>query len=984
MQESNPITMRSINELNSRLAFIFAASLNDIRRLEWMPTNKPHEYSLAITSLPGDRLVITRYSGSALVNVDNEPFFALDGYHKEIPLSPGDHKIVADFYPYKAFGEHVNIDPGIPFLVNVDEDARQLWLYGVTLIELINGTTDEYVKQRILDALTRALSISKFEGISRDQLMLASDMLASFPHHLVDFIDGYDLQVTINHDKYVSALAVLKMELEALRNELGKRGSLIGVGHAHIDAAWLWPFEETARKVARTFSTVVTLMRKHDFHYIQSSALYYEWIRNNYPSLFNEIKRLVAEGKWELGAGWVEFDANISSGESIARQLLYSQRYFLETFGKMAEVLWLPDTFGFSAQLPQLIRLSGIKLFATHKVFWNDTNKFPYSIFEWVGIDGSSVAAVAFGNGAGGYNSTFSAGEVLQQWSNWKDKDKPMLYSFGYGDGGGGPTEEMLIKAKAIDDAPLMPKVSLGGVNEMIRYAKPMNKWVGELYLETHRGVYTSHSRMKYLNRRAENAMREMEIWSTMVGNYDRDEARELWRVIMKNQFHDVLPGSAINDVYREVYPEMENVINKGMSLASSAIKRIAGKGNKCMVFNSLSWDRVDYVTVQEEYPHSQAVSNGYLIKVSAPSVGYSECIPLKPIHPVSIIEGDNYIILDNGLISLKLNKDGSITSLIDKENNMEALRGRSNVIIAYENIPGWADAWDIEKSYSYTSTEIHGKNYVITEKGPLRACIDFDMDFSQSSLKQSICMYADSRRVDFKTNMKLIDRELLLKAWFNVNANTDNAVFEIPYGVIRRSTTLNTSWNQAMFEVPMQKWVDVSDDGYGVALLNDGKYGVSVNHSMIGLSLGKSPLYPDPLTDMESNTFTYSIYPHAEDWFRAKVFRAAYELNSPPIIAKGLGGQVSLIGVAPDNLVLEAMKMAEDGDGIVLRLFNIRNNRGRGWVRLWFKPSAAYATDILEMNKIDKYVDLNGDKVLFDYGNHEIITLIIKGRSST
>lgn len=976
--------MRSVNELNSRLAFIFAASLNNIRHLKWVPINKQHEYSLTIKSLPGDRLVITRYSGSALVKVDNEPFFALDGYHKEIPVPPGSHIITADFYPYKAFGEHVDVDPGIPVLVNVDEDARKLWLYGITLLELANEITDEYVKQRIIDALTRALSISKFEDISRDQLILASDMLASFPHHLVDFINGYDLQTTINHDKYVAALKILETELETLRGELGKRGSLIGIGHAHIDAAWLWSFEETARKVARTFSTVVTLMRKYDFHYIQSSALYYEWIRNNYPSLFNEIKRLIVEGKWELGAGWVEFDTNISSGESIARQLLYSQRYFLEVFGKTADILWLPDTFGFSAQLPQLIKLSGIKLFATHKVFWNDTNKFPYSLFEWIGIDGSSVAAIAFGNGAGGYNSTFSAREVLQQWSNWTDKDKPMLYSFGYGDGGGGPTEEMLIKARAIDDAPLMPKVSLGGVGEMIKYAKPVNKWVGELYLETHRGVYTSHSRMKYLNRKAENAIREMEVWSTVAGNYDKDEVRKLWRVIMKNQFHDVLPGSAINDVYREVYPEMENVINRCMNITNHAIKRIARDGNKCMLFNSLSWDRVDYVTVQEEYPHSQEVSDGYLIKVNVPSVGYSECNSLKPTHPVSIMEKDNYIILDNGLISLRLNKDGSIGSLIDKENNIEALRGRSNVIIAYENIPGWADAWDIERSYSYTSTEIHGKNYEITEKGPLRACIDFDMDFSLSTLKQSICMYADSRRVDFKTNMKLVNRELLLKAWFNINVNTDNAVFEIPYGIIRRSTTLNTPWNQAMFEVPMQKWVDVSDDGYGVALLNDGKYGVSVNQSMIGLSLGKSPLYPDPLTDMESNTFTYSLYPHVEDWFRAKVFRAAYEVNMPLIVTKGSGGRNSLISVAPENLVLEAVKMAEDGDGITLRLFNIRNNRGRGWVKLWFEPSSAYATDILEINKIDKHIDLSGDKVLFDYGNHEIITLIIKGRPST
>ncbi len=372
---------------------------------------------------------------------------------------------------------------------------------------------------------------------------------------------------------------------------------------------------------------------------------------------------------------------------------------------------------------------------------------------------------------------------------------------------------------------------------------------------------------MKYLHRRAEFSLRDAEIWSTLAESYDGGETiKSLWMTIMKNEFHDVLPGSAINDVYREVYPEIEKVIKDAEAMARSAIMKIAGDGGAgCIAFNSLSWDREDYAVVEEELPGSQKVMEGYLVRLRAPSMGYAECVPLDPggggvaAHRMG---GDRFV-LENRYLRAVINDKGMLESLFDKENGVESLRNASNRIIAYENIPGWADAWNIEPSFEETYMEIHGSNGGISEDGPLRACVDFDMNFGNSVMKQSICMYAGKRRIDFKTTLRLVDRELLLKSWFDFNLNTDAATFEIPYGVLRRETTTNTTWNRAMFEVPMQKWLDVSQDDYGVAVLNDSKYGATVRESKVGLSLAKSPpLYPDPLTDMEYNTFTYSIYP--------------------------------------------------------------------------------------------------------------------------
>jgi alpha-mannosidase len=926
-------------ELKLRLSFILANAYRNIN----------------IIHSEGDKISLSQNASSLIfldeteplqLFVDNKPYFEVDNEHKEVPILHG----VKELFIEPKYGGRVA-------LANKVYSAYKLWVYGITVLE-----ASKYVyREKLLEILSKTLSLVPFTSVSREQLMVASIVWKGFPKHFLYFSEGMKYEEGgYSDEKYLEALEFLREQLTKLG--LGKLGKIFGIAHAHIDTAWLWTFDESKRKIVRSFSTVLSMMKKYNFSFIQSSALYYSWVKELYPSLFEEIKERVKEGKWIYSAGWVEFDANLPSGESIVRQLLYSQRFFLENFGKISEILWLPDSFGFSAQLPQIMKLSGIKYFATHKVFWNDTNKFPYSVFRWVGIDGSSVIAVAFGNGKGGYNSDFSVESVQEQWNNWKDKDQPMLYSYGYGDGGGGPTEEMLIRAEALNSIPLLPSVDL---NNFPNY-EPKEVWKGELYLEAHRGVYTSHSRMKYLHRKAEVTLRDAELWSTIAGL--KVNLKPLWLTLLKDEFHDILPGSAIKEVYEEVYKELEEVIIKGEEIIKNSLKVLAEEGDNCLAFNSLSWDREDYVISPFELPRSQKVSEGYLVKLKVPSIGYAVCNPICT-NPVKI-EG---LRLENEILKVELNDKGQIISIFDKETNREVISKPSEVI-AYENIPTW-DAWDIEPSIKNTGFVVNANSYEVIEKGPLRACIRFYYNFRSTKFSKDVCLYANDRRIELKFRVNAHDRELLFKEWYYLNLNVDNAIFEIPYGVINRSSLRNTSWDKAKFEVPFNKWFDLSEDDYGVTIISDSKQGATVEFSNVGVSLFKTPLYPDYSADLEENEFKIWIYPHKGDWKQAEVYKKAYELNYPIRIVKGkTSGEKSFIS---SNLIVESVKAGEDSDGsIVVRLYNIFNKRGSGYLRLWFTPNEVKSTDLLEINEVKRNIEIIKETIKFDYANFEIITL--------
>ncbi|KUO87182.1 MAG: alpha-mannosidase [Caldivirga sp. CIS_19] len=776
---------RSFDELSARLVFVLASSFRNIKPLKWDSVGD-NRFRLSVDAGDSSELVVIGHRGSALIRLDGRPHFELDRYHRAIPIPPGSHTIEAEFTPYADFGEIVGVDPGKPFLVARDYSALRFWAYASSALELARTINDDAVRDALLRALTEAFKRVPFTSVSREQLLLTAELYGMpWGERIMQTItdDLSNVYVESSGGNFDDALGVLR----GLVGGFGKVGVVFGVGHAHIDAAWLWPFEESRRKVLRTFATVVTLMKRFNFTYVQSSALYYQWLLEDDPQLFSEVRRLVDEGRWILGAGWVEADANMLSGESWARQMLYSQRFYKRHFGKYAEVLWLPDTFGFNQTIPQIAKQSKIKAFISFRVTQNDTNRFPYSVFKWIGPDGDWITAVAFGNGRDGYNGSFTVNSILEQWRNWVDKDQPMLYSYGYGDGGGGPTEDMLLMAEAINEAPALPKVDLtSGLSGYLKVIKPINEWRGELYLEQLRGTLSSHSRVKLLNRLVEVALREGELWCGLAGVYDRSRFTNLWLTLLRDQFHDVLPGSAVRVVYEGVYRELEGVYREAMSLAEGCARLIAGDGDELLVFNSLPWDRLGYVKVSEPMPNTQGMGDGYLALVKAPSVGYSVLKPLSPVEPVRLVEDGGGFILENSRVSARVNLDGTVASVVDKASGRGLLRGLGNVIVAYENAPGWADAWDVERGFEETAFTIRASEHAVVARGPLYAGVRFTYRFRRSTIIQEVGLYADSPRLDFKTTIRLVDRELLYKAWFSFDVNTDEAIFDAPYTPMR------------------------------------------------------------------------------------------------------------------------------------------------------------------------------------------------------
>ncbi|MBO0888041.1 alpha-mannosidase, partial [Candidatus Bathyarchaeota archaeon] len=979
---------RGLKEIERRVWLILPQSFTNIQFLKWIPDSDGASASLRLEAVNDNCvLVFSDYKGSALVNLNGEAFWSLDGYHKSVRIEKGAHLVEVEFTPYTAFGDRTTIAFGTPILAVCDPVAYRLWIHCSTILDFAKQTKDQEVSSDLFDVLTTALEQSPFESVTHEQILLATRLQEKFPKELLNTIpessptaEDLGYRETRVRPEWSNAMTHLEGRLQRLVEKYGKRGELVGVAHGHIDTAWLWPFSETEKKVARTFSVVATLMdRMSEFHYVQSMAVYYDWMRTSQPRLYERIKRYVKEGRWELGAGWVENDANLPSGESFARQLLYSQQFYQNEFGRLARVYWLPDSFGFAASLPQIAKLGGIKLFATHKLYWNDTNTFPYALFNWMGIDGTVLASIYFGQGRDGYNSTFAVEEIIEQWSNWADKDLelPMLYAFGYGDGGGGPTEDMFLRAEAVNRLPILPRVRLtgdGGHGESFigqNYSKLVageiskNIWRGELYVETHRGVQTSHTRMKQLNRRAECALREAEVWSTIAWSILGEssdaqglvqEVQSLWKTLLKHQFHDVLPGSSINEVYSTAYRELEETIASAERIATDSMKRLAGPGpssqqsKPSVLFNSLPWRRTgEYVVVPNWINGAQQVEDGYLAKVNVPSVGMTileEADSQRtPEENVLVRDDSDSYFVENQFFNIKLDKNnGLVESIFDKEAGREVLRSRSNRFIFYENVPGWADAWDIEKGYKNTSFEV-SRAYLceVLENGPLRARIRLRKRFRHSTIEQEILVHAGSRRIDFKTTTNLHDRELLLKVWFDFDINTDTAVFDIPFGNIERKTTFNTSWERAKFEVPMQKWADASESDYGVALLNDGRYGIAVENSSFGLSIAKTPIYPDSATDSEESTFTFSVYPHKGGWREAGIPQRAYELNVPIRLIRAempeTHSKSSFVSLDSNNIMMEGLKIAEDQSAVVFRLYEMYNKRGTLQIGLWGQP---------------------------------------------
>ena len=842
---------------------------------------------------------------------------------------------------------------------------------------------------------------------------------------------GFDASLRASHAK-----------LETLKPWL-QQFTIRAVGNSHIDMAWLWPWTETVEVVRNTFRSVLDLMREYpDFKFTMSSARTYEWMQEKYPDLFKEIEQRVKEGRWEIiGGMWVEPDLNMPDGESLVRQILVGKRYFQKNFGVDVKIGWNPDSFGYNWQLPQIYSKSGMGYFVTQKLLWaHEYTTFPYKLFWWEAPDGSRLLTYFPHDYAGGIDAV-PLGTDVSIWMpsiyGPKVTDHPeMMHLYGVGDHGGGPTRVMLDHADQLrsPDA-VFPKLQFSFAtdffNDIEKKLPTMNvpTWDGELYFQYHRGVFTTQAETKRRIRRAEetvlNAEKFASIAMLMGRPYPPDGMERIWKNLLFDHFHDIMPGSGIAVNYLDAKRNLENVDRAANDVTRGSLQEIAARidtaksGVPVILFNSLSWPRTDVTEVEAQLPEpakqiAVVDSNGkpaetqllsldqethrarFLLLAHTPSLGYATyfvrgATKAEPVHSELKATADG---LENEFIRLKVDpQTGCMTSLFDKRSGTESLAPAEtdtggprnavcgNLLQTFVDKPKKWDAWNIDADFEKQHWDLDKADEVkLIQNGPLRAVIRVKNHFQNSTFTRDITLYAGVPRVDVKMQVEWHEKHILLKVAFPLSAHNDKATFEIPFGSVQRPTTRNTPPEKAQFEVPAQRWADISDSTHGFSLLNDCKYGYDAKGNVLRLSLLRSPEWPDPHADEGHHEFTYSLYPHGGSWKDALTIRQGYQLNYKLVTlstenhAGKLAPEHSFVGVPEDNVIVSAVKKAEDQNAWIIRLYEWAGKAGETTIKLPPGAESASETDLME--KPISSVPVGNNEIKVPIKPYEIKTL--------
>ncbi|WP_054950628.1 alpha-mannosidase [Numidum massiliense] len=869
------------------------------------------------------------------------------------------------------------------------------------------------------------------------------------------------------------------------------------IGHTHIDVAWLWRLKHTREKSARSFSTVMRLMERYpEYVFLQTQPQLYDYLKTDYPELYAEIKERVREGRWEAAGGmWVEADCNLPSGESLVRQLLFGTRFFREEFGSECRYLWLPDVFGYSWALPQILRKSGIDTFMTTKISWNQYNRMPHDTFKWRGIDGSEVLTHFIttpepwsepGSWFYTYNGKVTPKTVQGIWEAYRDKEvnQELLLSYGYGDGGGGVNRDMLEMRRRMDELPGLPHTKTGTAGEFFarlheRVANTssyVHTWDGELYLEYHRGTYTSQAYNKRMNRKLELLYRESEWLGVLASvlrsdwtSYRQGELNDGWKIILRNQFHDIIPGSSIREVYEDSVVEYAEAERLGRTAWQEAAQLLMAEGetepetSRVTVFNSAPWPRQHIVKIPASAEMDRAGSwfdaagkplvadycdDYWLVRTGElPPMGYStltfksavsvavadstsgESIARrdsessaagrgKPVVAIEaggrgeaeadgkrVAEADGkcaeevggkravegtttpFVVWENGIdtpyYAIEWNDQGQLVKLYDRESARDVLPvgARGNVLQVFEDKPLAFDAWDIDIFYQQKMNEVVDlRARRVVENGQLRAVVRFEWVYGDSSIAQDMILYADSRRIDFATNIDWQERQRLLKVAFPVDIRATEATYDIQFGNVKRPTHWNTSWDYARFESVGHQWADLSERGYGVSLLNDCKYGYDIKDNVLRLSLLKSAIHPDTEADQGEHVFTYALLPHKGDWLEGNTVYEAWCLNNPLTVVTGhsTAPELSLFRVSSPYVMVDAVKKAEDREQIVLRVHDFSGSRGKVEITSDLRIRSWQACDLMEQPQGERH---EGDVIHCTLTPYEIKTFLVDVR---
>lgn len=795
------------------------------------------------------------------------------------------------------------------------------------------------------------------------------------------------------------------------------------VGHTHIDVAWLWRLKHTREKISRSFSTVLRLMERYpEYIFLQTQPQLYEYIKQDFPEIYEAIRERIEEGRWEIdGAMWVEADCNLISGESLTRQILLAKRFANEEFGQDMEYLWLPDVFGYSWAMPQVLKKSGIDTFMTTKISWNQYNRMPYDTFWWKGIDGTEVLTHFVttpdpDQDLGPWYYTYS-GHVTPyttkgSWDNYKQKDinQNLLIAYGYGDGGGGVNREMLEMTKRVEYMPGLPRVKTSTAGSYFRKLQetmktnphPVPEWNGELYLELCRGTYTSQACNKKMNRKLEFLYREAEWYQVLAKLYGSTPASDIhdrltqgWKIVLRNQFHDIIPGSAIHEVYEDSRAEYAQALAIAEETEKESLSAIVEPEEAWFtVANTSNWDRKEIVEFPAECVGIFRDSEGTVLKTqygrekvyveleNVPSMGMANIHFSK--GEAAGTEPSAFYITENQVVTpyykIQWNEKGQITELKDLVNERQVLAPgeRGNVFQVFEDIPLEFDAWNIDIFYQEKHWEVEELQKVeITEAGSLRLVVHMEWKYRKSFISQDMILYADNRRIDFCTEVDFHGTHQLLKVAFPVAVHANYATYDIQYGNMQRPNHWNTEWDMARFEVVGHRFADLSEHNYGVSLLNDCKYGYDVKGNVLRLSLIKTATDPDRTQDQGKHEFTYSLLPHTGDFVEGGTVQEAFALNQPMKTMRGktaLAGR-SLLKLSNSTVELDAVKESEDGQYIVVRLHEYAGGSGTVKIIPDFACSSWAIGNLME-EPVENFRPY--DKIKVHMKPYEIVTVLI------
>ena len=878
-------------------------------------------------------------------------------------------------------------------------------------------TVDDLVQKLIYDLLTplEVAALYTVDDIPRVDIIKALN-------DAINLLDLYTPDRTVFLKSAEAAMALLDKEIYG-QGDIGALTSCIG--HTHIDVAWLWRLRQTRDKTGRSFATVLKLMDEYpEYKFMSPQAQLYDYCKQDYPQVYEGIKQRVKEGRWEVeGSMWVESDTNVVSGESLVRQFLVGKRFFKNEFGIDNKIMWLPDVFGYSAAIPQIMKKAGIDYFMTTKISWNEYNKVPYDTFMWKGIDGTEVLAhfepstdhderVDFGTT---YNAYLEPELVLGGWRRYSQKDlnKNVLCSFGFGDGGGGPTIEMLEFGRRMERGiPGCPKTRMefsrdffDNLKKDVEGSRRLPKWAGELYLEFHRGTLTSQARNKRYNRKSENLYHDLETLAALAqtqcgSEYPSADIYEAWKIILLNQFHDIIPGSSIKAVYDDSKIQYETIIEKGSELVDAAmsavVSNLAVAEKSYVVFNTLGLARDDVVITDMPSTENFTItgSDGNALAWQKTYDGklafFATGVPAKGYKTYKIaqwampncertvnVRGNT---VSNSFFEVDFDDNMNIARLLHKASGRTVAPAGEvlNKIIAYEDRPYNHDAWNVDVYFDEKAMDVTDvTSSEMVENGPVRAVWKVVRQFMTSTIEQYFIFYKAIDRIDVQYVADWKEKNILLKADYPVDVNAVRATFDIQFGNLERTTHNNTMWDYAQFEVVGHKWADLSDNSFGLAILNDCKYGWTVKQGHIIPSLLRCATTPNHAQDREVHQFTYSIYPHTGAANSSDVVKQGYSLNFPLYCAKAEPGEgklnacYSFVSADAPNVIIETVKKAEDSKDIVIRAYETWNKKTD--VTMTFGETIKSAVECNLMEEDEAPLEITDGKIAITFKPFEI-----------